>query len=733
MHTEPLTRICGQKPATAGAAIARFTPIGPIGGLLYDAELECELQSSITTDWRVSWSPQECARDLYQNFRDANADALDQIMIATAETFAAISAPAPMDLERAFFLGSTKSKEAGDIGQFGEGLKVSILCLLRDYGADIALVSGDRAVRIGLGEKLPRLQLRPLVYRFFRLAPARRRQGTWLILANTPASVHLALQNAPTDFFHPGHPLLGEVIAGNHDKVLIARTKNNVPGCIFYRNLKRADLSLPLICAVNKPYASMEKLIGRDRDRTAFGENVLTTLYRVIAGSRVIGSRDTLAAFLRATEASWETGHPLISAVLYASYYPGDELSELFGDRYYCDDYRISSLNGNDLIVVRDIEESWKSAGRRCLPGYFRNAGVRSAMDEWEAGKRRTREEAERTLREQRRGPTQAERACIDLLEQFLRDLDSSLADVVLRDVSYLIAETDAILGAWQRSRAYNSREIFLAAKLFCGPLRTAFATLLHEASHLFGTDGSRGFTDSLTNLFERIFGHARRLRFYKKSWAKLRKSVQAERAATVPATSPGVLAATTTADAAFQSLASMPRDIANVAILRYLREKDAGILAGIIREGKGEEALAKHEYAMSCRPSHHRRLPPNTLLREWMGEEPSPLEAALRSGMDREEEPRHRSRRRAASRSPRANVVCHGATRNDGQHKQVLDPQPPQAADKGGSSSHGVLPIGALGTPQPDQSPAVAAQPMSTADVTPSIAATAAGDSTAA
>ena len=72
----------------------------------------------------------------------------------------------------AYFLGSTKAKEAGDIGQFGEGLKVSILCLLRDCGADIALASGDRAVRIGLGDKIARLQLRPMVYRFFQLDPS---------------------------------------------------------------------------------------------------------------------------------------------------------------------------------------------------------------------------------------------------------------------------------------------------------------------------------------------------------------------------------------------------------------------------------------------------------------------------------------------------------------------------------------------------------------------------------
>jgi hypothetical protein len=167
---------------------------------------------------------------------------------------------------------------------------------------------------------------------------------------------------------------------------------------------------------------------------------------------------------------------PLISEVLYKFVWYDIELAELFGDRYYCADYRTAQLSGSDKIIVQDIETSWKRAGRRCLPGYFGWAGVQSAMDEWEESKRRTREEAERTLRQQRRGPTQAEQACIDLLERLLHDLDSSLAAVVLRDVSYLIAGTDAILGAWQRSRAYKSREIYLAAKLFDGPFSVTCA-----------------------------------------------------------------------------------------------------------------------------------------------------------------------------------------------------------------------------------------------------------------
>ena len=117
-----------------------------------------------------------------------------------------------------------------------------------------------------------------------------------------------------------------------------------------------------------------------------------------------------------------------------------------------------------------------------------------------------------------------------------------------------LIAETDALLGAWQRSRGYKCREIYLAAKLFCGPLRTAFATLLHEASHLFGDGREPGLHGFAHEPFRADFrtapGDCGPTR---KRWVQLRKQVQAERIALAPAASPADITPATTVDAVFR------------------------------------------------------------------------------------------------------------------------------------------------------------------------------------
>jgi hypothetical protein len=104
-----------------------------IATILAAAELTSERDSAITSEWRVAWTIHECARDVFQNFRDAN-EHFEHIRIETCGTRTTISAPVAMDLALSFFLGSTKSKdtERGNVGQFGEGLKVAALCMIRD-------------------------------------------------------------------------------------------------------------------------------------------------------------------------------------------------------------------------------------------------------------------------------------------------------------------------------------------------------------------------------------------------------------------------------------------------------------------------------------------------------------------------------------------------------------------------------------------------------------------------
>lgn len=96
--------------------------------------------SAVTTAWGVKWDEEAIARDLLQNFYDANREELDSVKVAVKGLRVEVSAPARFELERLFYLGSEKDRDE-NVGQFGEG------CLVRDHEIEPVVISGGKAVR----------------------------------------------------------------------------------------------------------------------------------------------------------------------------------------------------------------------------------------------------------------------------------------------------------------------------------------------------------------------------------------------------------------------------------------------------------------------------------------------------------------------------------------------------------------------------------------------------------
>ena len=57
-----------------------------------------------------------------------------------------------------------------------------------------------------------------------------------------------------------------------------------------------------------------------------------------------------------------------------------------------------------------------------------------------------------------------------------------------------------------------------------------ALAIFLHEHAHIFGFDGSREFTDALTELLETIIRYRSELEAFNKSWNTAKGVVESER-----------------------------------------------------------------------------------------------------------------------------------------------------------------------------------------------------------
>lgn len=80
------------------------------------------------------------------------------------------------------------------------------------------------------------------------------------------------------------------------------------------------------------------------------------------------------------------------------------------------------------------------------------------------------------------------------------------------------------------RQNRFGRRLTFLAEQVFVSGFAEAVAAFLHEHAHVFGADGSRGFTDALTELLETVIGHRSEIDQYEARWDDARRAVLRER-----------------------------------------------------------------------------------------------------------------------------------------------------------------------------------------------------------
>ena len=475
-------------------------PLGMAQGLRH----EQTLTSAVTTGWGVNWDEEYIARDIMQNFFDANRGQLDEVKVGVDGSDVTISAPALYDLEHLFYFHSTKGED--DIGQYGEGFKAAATCLLRDHHIEPIAVSKDRALHIRISDDtVGNIRLKPIVYDFFQCA--RHRKGTQLILRGCTPKLIAAFKRGLSHFLYEENPLLGDKLWSSHDGMFALYQATQPSGCVFYRKLRRGEVpDIPVILVINKEYAVIEKKIKNDRDRNAFGEALMKTFYNTFARYGVKHSREGQRAIVEAAEACWMRGHPLLREV-------GDSCTswrgpswdeatakEVFGDAYFA---RSSTRDTLRELEFSKIEREWTAVGRKALPQYFAGFGVITAARHYDEIKKKAEEEAKHR---NQRHPTAAEANGIYVLTQVLRELVPEVMVVLgKRRVDYVVAKTDSLLGELREDRAWHSREVFLAEQVLVADFPQALAVFLHEHTHIFGRDGSREFTDALTELLETV------------------------------------------------------------------------------------------------------------------------------------------------------------------------------------------------------------------------------------
>jgi len=131
--------------------------------------------SAITTSWSEEiWTEDMIARDTLQNFYDGcteNKLPISDIKISTDNDTVKIHAPNEFNLEKLYYIGSTKPEaESQMIGAHGEGGKKVFSDLARMGVFNPVLLSGDKALVVSVGNEVPNTDgLRPLIYNYFSI------------------------------------------------------------------------------------------------------------------------------------------------------------------------------------------------------------------------------------------------------------------------------------------------------------------------------------------------------------------------------------------------------------------------------------------------------------------------------------------------------------------------------------------------------------------------------------
>lgn len=207
-------------------------PLGMATGLQH----EQTLTSAVTTGWGVNWDEEYIARDIMQNFFDANRERLKEVKVSVDGSDVMISAPASYNLEHLFYFHSTKGED--DIGQYGEGFKAAATCLLRDHYIEPIAVSEDQALHIRISDDtVGNIRLKPIVYDFFRCA--KRCKGTRLILRGCTPKLIAAFKTGLSHFLYEENPLLGDKLWSSRDGLFALYESTQPSGCVFWRRCRR--------------------------------------------------------------------------------------------------------------------------------------------------------------------------------------------------------------------------------------------------------------------------------------------------------------------------------------------------------------------------------------------------------------------------------------------------------------------------------------------------------------
>lgn len=375
----------------------------------------------IAMDYPVKWGIHRIIRDFVQNFYDSIGSEcfadefeyrwqesgndrrmkLDIHMGTKGHAFS---------YEWLTYIGSsTKTGNSQYAGEYGEGFKIALLCLVR-LGATVVMSSGSWELRPAVYiEEIDGKQIEMFGYDIIEREDDGYTRLAIYGIHNSQENIHY-IREALLEYFYPGNPLFGEKIEETDKYALYDRSDMPVPcmnreeieGVLYYKHIARGRLPFPAVIHLKKGRIHFES----DRSRELLTEAaVIDMVYQIAVALNPEGAFHLLVKmekqwedipkfkdeYGKRTAADLHTWYYVI-CVLVRKISRNKTLTERFAQRYPVERYAYLERRGSDPVRNRLIckAKAWfgeRNSGqnrRKLVNPIFRLLGVASVVEEYQ-------------------------------------------------------------------------------------------------------------------------------------------------------------------------------------------------------------------------------------------------------------------------------------------------------------------------------------------------------------
>ena len=219
----------------------------------------------------------------------------------------------------------------------------------------------------------------------------------------------------------------------------------------------------------------------------------------------------------------WCKGHKILSIIAGASRY---NFTMEFPDNYYAADRHLTHSLLFIAPLIKTVENEFIQNNFLACPAYMQKLGMKTPS---EVASKRHDNERLKYASIYTRPPTSLENKSLEILNNCIQKIQPFLPNRFANS-DYLIGESDELIGELRERSSRNDNRVFLNKQIFLYDFSQALSILLHEWGHIYGYDGSKSFTNALTEFISLIIKKRDTLDPFEGKWLKSVANVREER-----------------------------------------------------------------------------------------------------------------------------------------------------------------------------------------------------------